>query len=174
MPSPLPQTQGAEEAARWLLSLGLPAIPRWHAEIELAAGIDTRFELNIYAEEWGFVFHHHSRGSWIRITDTAIVHGRDDFGLVRRTPELLAISVLAADLEAEYRRSLDRADATIRTNIPNGTDVIREWLLQSMMKKTVEPCGNLMHDGIHCSKVSGHEGDHEYLGHDGRSQLRWR
>lgn len=174
---PLP-TQGAEQADRWLLALGLPTAGRWHAEIEIDADAGSRFELNIYAEEWGFVFHHDGRDSWVRITDIPFVHGRDDFRLLARTPDLLAINVVAAELEAEYGLDFDRANATIRTNIPNAIEIVRAWLMQplpySTVKKTVELCGDLMHDGIRCSKVRGHDGDHEYQGHDGRGQLLWK
>jgi hypothetical protein len=173
-----PPTQGAEESDRWLLSLGLPTIPRWHAEVTIAGGRDTMFDLNIYAEEWGFVFHCGDRTSWIRVTDIPFVHGRDDFQLLQRTPDLLAINLLAAELQAEHGLELDRTGATIRTNIPDATEVIREWLLQplpySTVKRTVELCGDVMHDGIRCSKILGHDGDHEYQGHDGRGQLRWK
>lgn len=172
-----PSTQGAQQAGGWLVALGLPATPRWHAEIEIVAGAGTTFELNIYAEEWGYVFRHDGRTSWIRITDIPFVHGHDDFDLLSRTPDLLAVTVIAAELEAEHGVAFDRAHATIRTNLPHATEIIRGWLMQplpySTVKKTVELCGDVMHDGIHCSKVRGHDGAHEYVGHDGRSQLRW-
>src|SRR3954451_9882557 len=125
-----PATRGAEEAERWLLSLGLPTLTRWHAEVAIPAGRDAMFDLNIYAEEWGFVFHHGERASWIRVTDIPFVHGRDDFRLLPRTTDLLAINLLAAELEVEYGLELDRARATIRTNIPNASDSIRDWLLE--------------------------------------------
>lgn len=177
-PSFRPSTQGAEQSARWLLALGLPAMRRWHAEIELTAGAGTTFELNIYAEEWGFVLQHDGHTSWIRITDIPFVHGHDDFHLLPRTPDLLAVSVIAAELEAEHGITFDRANATIRTNLPGATETIRGWLLEPLpytrVKKTVELCGDVMHDGIHCSKVRGHDGVHEYVGLDGRSQLRWK
>lgn len=173
-----PPTLGAGQADRWLVALGLRRVLRWHAEIEIAVSLDTRFELNIYAEEWGFAFHHEGRGSWIRVTDIPFVHGRDDFHLFPRTPDLLAISCMAEELEAEHGLELDRAQATIRTNLPDATEIIRGWLMQplphSTVKKTVELCGDVMHDIIRCSKVRGHEGDHEYQGHDGRGQLRWK
>lgn len=178
MPSYRPPTRGAEESDRWLLALGLPTVPRWHAEIEIAAGAHSKLLLNIYAEEWGYVFHHDGRDSWIRITDIPFVHGRDNFDLLPRTADLLAINVMASELEAEHGLELDRANATIRTNIPNAAEIIRDWLIQplpySTVKKTVELCGDVMHDGIRCSKVRGHDGDHEYQGHDGRGQLRWK
>src|SRR5258706_9751789 len=82
-------TLGAEAADRWLLALGLPTVAHWHVEIAISADIDSSFELNIYGEEWGFVFRNDGRGSWIRITDIPFVHGRDDFQLLARAPDLL-------------------------------------------------------------------------------------
>ena len=171
-------TIGAEASDRWLLSLGLPTVPQWHAEITIAADIDTMFELNVYAEEWGFAFHHDGRGSWIRVTDIPFVHGRDDFRLLPRTPDLLAINYLATELEAEHGVSFRRVNATIRTNVPNAAEIIRDWLIQplpySTVKKTVELCSDEMHRGIRCTKAKGHEGEHEYVTVDARGQLRWK
>ena len=72
-------TMGAEAADRWLRVLGLVSVPRWYSEIAILADGDTRFDLNVYAEEWGFVFKHGDRTSWIRVTDVPFIHGRDDF-----------------------------------------------------------------------------------------------
>lgn len=171
-------TAGSEAAGRWLRSIGVPTIPRWHVEITITADIDSTFELNVYEEEWGFAFHHDGRGSWIRVTDIPFVHGRDDFKLVARTPQLIAINGLMADLEAEHGITLRRANASIRTNIPNATEIVREWLLQpppsAAIARTIQLCGNEMHEGIRCTKPKGHDGDHEYQGRDQRGQLRWK
>lgn len=171
-------TLGAEAADRWLLSLGLPPISRWHAEITMSGGADTTFELNIYAEEWGFAFRHDGRASWIRVTDIPFVHGRDELQLLPRTPDLLAINLLAAELESEHGVTLQRQNAIIRTNIPNASEIVREWLVQplpySTVKKTVELCRNEMHRGIRCTKSKGHDGEHEYVTSDVPGQLRWR
>jgi len=120
-------TVGAEASHRWLTTLALPSVPKWQAEIVLSTG-STSFELNIYAEEWGFAFRHGGRTSWIRVTDVAFVHGRDDFALLMRTPNLLAIGQTIADLERTHDVALRRAQPTIRTNIPFATEVIREWI----------------------------------------------
>lgn len=172
-------TLGAEASDRWLLSLGLKmGVSRWHVEISVATDIDSTFELNIYAEEWGFAFHHDGRSSWIRVTDIPFVHGLDDFHLLARTPDLLAINILATELEHEHGVSLRRANATIRTNIPGAAEVVLDWLIQpipySTVKKTKELCSDEMHHGIRCTKSKGHEGDHEYVTHDARGQLRWK
>ncbi len=99
---PVFSTPGAEASHRWLLALGLRPSPQWHAEVAILADGHSRFDLNVYAEEWGFSFHHDTRTSWIRVTDIAFVHGRDDFRLLQRTPDLLGIHVLLAELEADH------------------------------------------------------------------------
>lgn len=171
-------TQGAEASERWLRALGLPAVPRWHAEIAIHSEAGTTFELNIYAEEWGFAFRHGGRTSWIRVTDIPFVHGFDEFDLLARTPDLLGIGVLVGELEDAHGLALRRGDAAIRTNLPNAIDTIVDWLVQPLpyaaVKQAVEPCGDEMHDGIRCTRPKGHDGDHEYRGRDGRGQLRWK
>ncbi len=165
-------TLGAEAANRWRTSLRLPAVSKWQAEIAIEASTDTAFELNIYPEEWGFAFRHDGRCSWIRVTDIPFVHVHDDFELLRRTPDLLAIGETIAELEIAHAISFQRAHARIRTNIPKAGDVVREWIMQplpySTVKKTVELCASEMHDSIRCTLVRGHDGPHEYRGLDGR------
>ena len=130
-PRPILQTIGSEAAARWLGLLALePTAARWYVEITLAAAGETMFQLNIYAEEWGFAFHHAGQASWIRVTDVPFVHGRDDFTLLPQTPDLLAIFTFVAQLEAQNTIELPRAEAAIRTNLANADDTIREWLVQ--------------------------------------------
>jgi hypothetical protein len=125
-------TPGAEAADRWLFALGLPAPARWHVEIAVLADAGTRFDLNIYAEEWGFCFQHAGRSSWVRVTDAAFVHGRDDHDLLAKAPDLLAISVLLADLEHEHGLAFRRATASVRTNIPDAPNIVRDWLIQPL------------------------------------------
>jgi hypothetical protein len=171
-------TLGAEASERWLVALGLAAVPHWSAEIAILADDDSRFDLNIYGEEWGFVFHHGGKTSWIRVTDLAFVHGRDDFGLLGRTPELFAIAFLLVELEAEHHIAFRRATASVRTNIPGAANTIRDWLLEPLphttVRTTVELCGNETHHGVRCTLGDGHGGEHEYLGHDGTSLLHWK
>jgi len=126
------QTLGSESSTRWLGLLELESTEaRWYVEITLAAG-GTLFQISIYAEEWGFAFHHEGHASWIRVTDVPFVHGRDDFMLLPHTPDLLAISALVARLEQINAIELPRGDATIRTNLVNADDTIREWLAQPL------------------------------------------
>lgn len=120
-------TLGAEASAKWLEALSLEAVPRWYAEIELAQD-NSRFLLNVYAEEWGFAFHHDDRASWIRVTDIPFVHGRDDFALLAHTPELLDIGGFVTSLEKSHGLAFARRDAQVRTNLDNAPEIIRAWL----------------------------------------------
>jgi hypothetical protein len=120
-------TLGADAAAKWLAALSLEPTPRWYAEIELANG-ESRFQLNIYAEEWGFAFHHGDQASWIRVTDIPFVHGRDDYSLLAHTPDLLDIGGFITSLEKTHGLAFARHDAVVRTNLDGAKDVIRAWL----------------------------------------------
>ncbi len=157
---------GRAESAAWLEALGLQPVPRWHVEVVVDAGPAPKRALNIYAEEWGFAFHHARRSSWIRVTDIAFVHGRDDFGLIARVPPLLALGVFAANLETEYEIELARSRAIIRSNVSGATPLVRRWLLAKAL------CGNEMHDGIRCTRAKGHDGHHAY--ETGEGALRWK
>ena len=132
-------TPGAEASARWLLALGLAPVPRWYAEITLG-GDEPRFCLNVYAEEWGFSFHHGGRASWIRVTDIAFVHGRDDFRLLSEAIDLADAVAMIGRLEAEHAISLPRNAVEIRTNLENANDAIRAWLVKppSRQRRTRE------------------------------------
>jgi len=132
---------GTAAAGRWLADRGLDAtsLKRWHVEVSLAATdapasltfddrVDTRFHVDIYSEEWGFFFCHGGRASWVRITDIAFVHGRDDFGLLSRAPALIDIGQLLRALEKQHAMSFRRHLALIRTNIPGSEPGIRRWV----------------------------------------------
>jgi hypothetical protein len=125
---PILPTLGAQSAHRWLETLALPALPRWFVEVTLPADKDTRLDLNIYAEEWGYVFHHAERTSWIRITDVAFVHGRDDFGLLDTTPDLMSIHGFLVEIASRHDIAWKHDHAKIRTNLPRAGDTIRQWL----------------------------------------------
>jgi len=126
-------TLGADAAARWLVALSLAPVPRWYCELGLAHD-GSRFALNIYPEEWGFAFHHGDKASWIRVTDIAFVHGRDDFGLLADTPDLLAIAALLTRIESGYQLHFERASAEVKTNLENAVDPIRAWLARPAPK----------------------------------------
>lgn len=134
-------TPGAIAAAAWLRDRGVtaPTPPRWHVEISLDVinqrpptdfddATATRFHLSIYAEEWGVYFCHRGRSSWIRITDVAFVHGRDDFKLVGSLPPLKDVGTLVRRLEQEHQIRFQRKHASIRTNIPAIEPAVRSWI----------------------------------------------
>jgi hypothetical protein len=127
--SPLVGTfhHGRDEAAAWLRSLGLKGLGRWHVEATLASGA-TRFHLYVYAEEWGFAFHHGRQSSWIRVTDIPFVHGRDDFKLIRELGALSDLRDVIERLELEHELAFARATAVVRTNITGAAAAVRRWL----------------------------------------------
>lgn len=119
---------GPIASAAWLAARELyPKDPKWHAVATLPAE-GARFQLEIYAEEWGFVFEIADKQSWIRITDVPFVHGRDDHGLLSRTPPLRQIGKLVRSLESAHAIKFDRDGAQIDTTIADGVDAIRTWI----------------------------------------------
>ncbi len=88
----------------------------------------TRFHLDIYSEEWGVFFCHDGKASWIRVTDIAFVHGRDEHQLLAVVPPLRDISLLLRELERRHGIALQRKHASIRTNLANGEAHIRTWI----------------------------------------------
>lgn len=122
-----PFHHGRDEAAAWLRGLGLKGLGRWHVEITLASGA-SRFHLYVYAEEWGFAFHHARQSSWIRITDIPFVHGRDDFRLIRETVALSDLSDQLDRLELEHDLAFARSTAIVRTNVTGAAAAVRRWL----------------------------------------------
>lgn len=128
----LTPTLGAAASASWLEAreLDVRATPHWFVEIAIdSRTLDSRFELNIYPEEWGFAFRRGTRASSIRITDIAFVHGLDDFQLQPRTPALERIADLLRELEQRHEIAIDRANARVRSNLVRAKAVVRAWLL---------------------------------------------
>ena len=134
-------TAGNLAAAVWLSARGLRAPGRsWDVEIgfdvharpalrQFDEKRDSRFQLHIYAEEWGFQFCHAGRASWIRITDIAFVHGADDHHLLSSTPPLKNIATFLRALETKHGLKFNRGQAAIATTIPDAELPIRNWLL---------------------------------------------
>lgn len=169
------ESHGRHEAAAWLDALGLEPLPRWHVEVSVDAAAATKFHLNVYAEEWGFAFHHARRSSWIRVTDIPFVHGRDDFGLIAHVPELFSVGNFIVALEREHRFELRRSSAAVRSNVAGATAAVRRWLSRESAhsrRGTIEPCGDEMHDGIRCTLERGHDGHHAFESSEGA--LRWK
>jgi len=132
---------GATASAQWLADRGipLPTGTRWHIEIQLdvsdvraSSQFDeqtaTRFHIDIYSEEWGFYFCHAKQSSWIRVTDQAFVHGRDDFKLLPMTPALNDIGQVVRQLEQKYGVQFRRDLALVRTNLAKAEPAIRAWI----------------------------------------------
>jgi hypothetical protein len=135
-------TTGALAARTWLGSRGLTSVglQRWHVDVLLDVvdqvarsaydeRVDTRFRLQIYSEEWGFMFCHACMTSRIRVHHAPMIHGRDDFGLLRSTSSSLAdISTLLRSVEHRNRISFRRRNALIRTNLVAAEAAIRRWV----------------------------------------------
>jgi hypothetical protein len=131
--SPLLKTLGAVASRAWLDARGID--PRdeigWFVEVELRADDPSaRFELNLYPEEWGFVFRLHKRWSSIRITDLPFVHGLDELKLLDHTPRLDQLAAFLTKLENDHTFRFDHDGATVRTNLDEGatTAAVRTWL----------------------------------------------
>ena len=119
---------GPLASSAWLAGFGLvPRHERWFVEIDLS-GVACSFTLEVYAEEWGFQLHHGGCSSWIRVTDVAFVHGRDDHALRARVPRLCEIGAFVRELEARLGVQLDRAAPRIRTNIDGAEATLRAWV----------------------------------------------
>jgi hypothetical protein len=125
---------GAAASAAWIEARGLDAtrVPHWYVEITVESdSLDTRFELNIYPEEWGFVFRRGTRVSSIRVTDLPFVHGPDEYQLLAQTPELGDIVDLLDQLERRFDLTFQRYRATVRSNLVRAAAVVRPWLAGS-------------------------------------------
>ena len=137
-PQGLSPNTGPLASAAWLVARNLTSPePRWYAHVLLDADpqatfevdetVGTRFQLEIYAEEWGFVFSHQQRVSWIRVTDIAFVHGRDDHQLLADAPPLREIGAYLRALERRYAIAFPRHALHVRTSLPGSEHVIRAW-----------------------------------------------
>jgi len=136
-PPGLSPNTGPLASAAWLLACGLtPGEPRWYVAIvldtaggsrgELDTAAATRFQLEIFAEEWGFMFCHAGQMSWIRVTDIPFVHGKDDHGLLGHTPPLGDIATLIRTLEERHDIAFGR-DPLVRTSLLGAEAVIADW-----------------------------------------------
>src|SRR5438874_1280166 len=134
-------TAGQLAAAAWLAARCLRAPDKsWDIEIGLdvvdrpaTTSFDpkraSRFQLHIYAEEWGYHFCHAGKDSWIRITDIPFVHGSDGYSLLKLTPPLKLLSPFLRRLETEHRLAFQRRHAAIASTIPGSEPVLRSGLL---------------------------------------------
>lgn len=113
--------------ALWEVAISLDVIDE-RASTKFADTIDTRFHIAIASTEWGLYFCHHSRASWIRVTDLPFVHERDDYLLLPHVPPLRDLGRLVRSLETRYRIRFRRQHAAIRSTLPNAEDNIRRWV----------------------------------------------
>ena len=130
---------GPLASAAWLVARGLlPNGPRWYVTLafdvdeaatfeELDLQTSTRFQIEIFSEEWGFRFCHRGRISWIRITDIPFVHGRDDYALLRETPALRNIGTLMRAQERLHDVAFARYRPLIQTSLVGADHTLREW-----------------------------------------------
>jgi hypothetical protein len=126
-PAGLSPNTGPLASAAWLVARDLrPDDAKWFVELVFLAP-DARFELAIYAEEWGFRFERAERVSWVRVTDIAFVHGRDDHQLLGRIPPLREIARLVRALEAEHGIRFARDAVRVTTSIPDADSVLQTW-----------------------------------------------
>jgi hypothetical protein len=129
-PPGLSTNTGPLASSAWLADRGVvPDASKWFVEITLAAGAATRLQLDVYAEEWGIQLVHGGARSWVRVTDVAFAHGRDDFDLLARMPRLRDIALWIRQLEHELDIRFDRDAAQIRTNITGADTVVRAWVV---------------------------------------------
>jgi hypothetical protein len=140
MPKGVPITMGSVDSFDWMRARGVvPGNHHWFVEVALSTcdeplvqwsdDMDTRLHVYIYPSEWGFLFCHQGRGSWIRVADRAHVHGRDDFGLVDSTPPLREIASLLSRLESSHTMQLRRDHVLVRTNLSDIEGSVRDWVL---------------------------------------------
>jgi len=136
-PNGLSPNTGPLASAAWLNARGLqPREAKWFVEIQLPAAGKTDGDhagtllLEVYAEEWGYRFERDGRISWIRVTDVPFVHGRDEHGLLTKTPRLEKISALIREIEREHGVVFERQRSTIRSNVPDHAGVILSWIAQ--------------------------------------------
>jgi hypothetical protein len=126
-PVGLSPNTGPLASAAWIVARGLtPDDTKWFVELAFVAP-DARFELAIYAEEWGVRFERGERVSWVRVTDIAFVHGRDDHHLIDRLPPLREIGRLVHELESEHGIRLDRREVRVSTSLPDAVTVLQTW-----------------------------------------------
>jgi hypothetical protein len=90
--------------------------------------IETRFRIEIYAEEWGVFFCHAGRVSWVRVTDVAFVHGRDDHGLLLVMPPLAQVGELLRRVERDHGVQFRRAVALLRSDLIDAEATLRRWV----------------------------------------------
>jgi hypothetical protein len=117
-----------DDRARWNVNIALDVVDRPAAQV-FASDTDTRFHLDIYRDEWGFVFVHRGKTSHVRRTaGDQFVNGADDHALLAKMPALAEVGAFVRALEAKHKIAFKRAHAHVRTNVSGGAAAIRAWL----------------------------------------------
>jgi len=114
-------------AKTWDVEIGLGVVAK-PATLEFDPQRDTRFQLHLYSEEWGYRFCHAGRQSWIRITDVPFVHGSDQFKLLAATPPLKNLGAFLRSLEDSHGLAFQRSHAALLSSIPDAEPAVRDWL----------------------------------------------
>jgi hypothetical protein len=115
------------QGKRWFVEIGLDVVDR-PASLTYSGDTDTRFHLNVYPEEWSVFFCHGSRASWVRVTDEAFVHGRDEHHLLGELSSIARVEDLLETLEKRYHLEFRRDRALIRSNVVGAKAAVRDWL----------------------------------------------
>ncbi len=116
----------------WLDETGLDPRGERHWYVEITLDSDdprTRFELNIYPEEWNFVFRSGKRVSSIRLTDQPYVHGCDDHQLLDSVPALAKVPTFLSALEQRFAITFVRHRAVVRSTFLRGSSIVKPWLV---------------------------------------------
>jgi hypothetical protein len=140
-PGGLSPTAGVLAVGAWLYDRGIyrPQRTPWHIEITLAnkhlsgsrrfaEAIDTRFQLVIEPDAWGYFFCHAGKVSRIRVTDLVRPELRDDHLLASATPPLRHIGGLVRQLETRCNMTLLRNEAEIATTLAGSEPIVRTWV----------------------------------------------
>jgi hypothetical protein len=115
----------------WDVTIALGILDR-PVTITFDGKIETRFHVSISANEWGYFFCHQGKVSWIRVTDNVSVHERDEYNLASATPPLRDLGRFLAGLEAKHALRFRREHAAVRTNIVDGAEPIKQWIVDEL------------------------------------------
>jgi hypothetical protein len=141
-PKPVPQTNpGADEAAEWLAARGLSTGGkiRWYVRIALDV-VDapapathdgktaTRFQLDVYRDEWGVQFLHKGKASHVRRVHSTFASGPDQHKLVKELPALAALGTFVRALETRHGVAFKREHALVRSNLAGAQATLAPWL----------------------------------------------
>jgi hypothetical protein len=117
--------------AAWDIAIALEVFDR-PASPSLTNPAASRFHLAISSTEWGFLFCHRGRISWIRVTDVPYVHDRDEHALLRRVPALRDVGTLIRTIERTSAIHFRRNHASVCTSLDGAEPAIRTWITAAL------------------------------------------